>query len=215
MSYLQAKSDLKFIKDFKQDVSKLWRIENQTTKKIRDGEFDSDDEYQTVLQAIASEVEGYTDVRNRVAKGVLCANRIATRLGVPIICQSHPAPAVGGPVIQQSFFSAILRDMTHGAQIDRQMIKDVMNQTIGECEARLSVEKRHLINPLYWIKELVVTMIRIPFMLIEASGFDVSKVEDHFLGRIFKLFEIGIILYVLIKLGFEKETLQQFLLKLF
>lgn len=215
MSYFQARSDLKFIKDFKQDVSELWKIEDQTAKKIRDGDFDSYDEYQTVLQAVSSDVEGYTDVRNGVARGVLRAERIATRLGIPVMCQSYPAPVVGGPVIQQSFFSAILRDMTHGSKIERQMIKDAINQTIGECEARLSIEKRRLVNPLYWIKEIIVAIIRIPFMLIEASGFDVSKVEDHFLGRLFKIFEIGFILYILIKLGFEKESIQQILMKLF
>jgi len=215
MSYFQARSDLKFIKDFKQDVLELWKIEYQAAKKIRDGDFDSYDEYQTVLHAVSSDIEGYTDVRNSIARGVLRAERIATRLGVPAMCQSYPGPFVGGPVIQQSFFSAILRDMTHGSKIERQMIKDAINQTIGECDARLSIEKRRLVNPFYWIKELIVAIIRIPFMIFEAAGFDVSKVEDHFLARIFKLFEIGIILYFLVKLGFEKESIQQILMKLF
>jgi len=215
MSYFQAKSDLNFMKDFKQNVLELWKIEDRVARDIDYNDFDSYSEYEVVLQALASQITGYQDIRSRVATGILRAERIAIRLGVPIEAVSCPAPIVGGPVISQSFFYAILRDFTHGAQIERQMIKDAVNQTVGECETRLSVEKRRLINPLYWIKELVVAIIRIPFMIIEASGFDVSKVEDHFLGRIFKLFEIGIILYVLIKLGFEKESIQQILIKLF
>ena len=50
-------------------------------------------------------------------------------------------------------------------------------------------------------------------MLIEASGFDISKVEDHFLAKVFKLFEIGIIIYILIYFGINKEQLSQFLMK--
>lgn len=215
MSYFQAKSDLNFMNDFKQNVSELWRIEDEAARDIDYDDFDSYSEYQIVLQATASQIKGYQDLRSRVAKGVIRAERIATRLGVSIVIISYPAPAVGGPVIHQSFFSAILRDFSHGGQITKQQIHDAIHQTVGECEARISIEKRRLINPLYWIKELIVAIIRIPFMLIEASGFDVSKVEDHLLGRIFKLFEIGIILYILIRLGFERETIQQILMKLF
>lgn len=215
MSYFQATSDLKFIRNFHQSVEELWRIENEVAKNINFSAYRSKMDYQSALQAQASKIRGYQEVRRCVAKGVLRAERIGSRFRVPIIFESYPAPAVGGPVMRLKVFSAILKDMSHGGLITEQAIYDALNQTIGECEASVSIEKRRLINPIYWIKELIVAIIRIPFMLIEASGFDVSKVEDHLLGRIFKAFEIGIILYVLIKLGFEKEAIQQILLKLF
>jgi hypothetical protein len=47
-------------------------------------------------------------------------------------------------------------------------------------------------------------------MIIEATGFDVSKVEDHFLAKLFKLIEVIVIFYVLIRLGAGKETLVDF-----
>ena len=56
-------------------------------------------------------------------------------------------------------------------------------------------------------------VIRIPFLIVQTSGFDVSKVEDHFLSKLFKFIEIIIILYILWRLGIEKESLRQILLK--
>jgi len=215
VSYFQAKSDLKFIIDFHQSVVELWRIEKEVTENIDFSNYRSKRDYQTALQAEASKKNGYQEVRRQVAKCVLRAERIASCLRVPIIFESYPAPAVGGPIIEQKVFSAILKDMSHGGLIDKQSIYDILNQTIGECEARMSVEKRRLINPLYWFKELIVAIIRIPFMLIEASGFDVGKVEDHLIGRFFKLLEIGLILYFLLRLGIENESIQQILIKLF
>jgi len=141
--------------------------------------------------------------------------RIATRFGIPIIFESYPAPAVGGPVIRQGIFSAILQDMSHGGQVTNQMIFDALNQTIGECKAEVASEFKHLINPLYWIKEIIVMIIRIPFIIVQASGFDVSKVEDHFLAKAFKLLEIIVIIYILVRLGIAKESINEILLKLF
>lgn len=64
-------------------------------------------------------------------------------------------------------------------------------------------------------KEILVSIIRIPFILIEASGFDVSKAEDRLIAKTFKLLEIVVIIYILIRLGLTKEQLQQVLMKLF
>jgi hypothetical protein len=203
------------MREFHQLVVELWRIEQEAAKSIKFSDYSSKRDYQTSLQAEASKISGYQEVRRQVAKGVLRAERIASHFGVPINFISYPAPAVGGPIIEQKVFSAILKDISHGGLLNNQAIYDAINQTIGECEARLSIEKKRLINPFYWIKELIVAIIRIPFMLFEASGFDVSKIEDHFIGRFFKLLEIGIVIYILLRLGIEKESIQQILIKLF
>lgn len=217
MSYLQARSDLIFMLSFKKAILQLWKIEGEADKAFGRTKsfFDTKQERQYAIQVKATEInENYQDIRELVSKGVGRASRIAIKLGVPIIATSYPAPAVGGPVISIGLFYAILKDTSHGG-IDKQQIYDALNQTIGECEARLSIEKRRLINPLYWIKELIVAVIRIPFMLIEASGFDVSKVEDHLFSKIFKILEIVIIVYILFWLGIGKENIQQFMMKLF
>lgn len=215
MIYFKAKADLKFMQSFRKDVLKLMQIEHRVQRNLDPNDFFDDGEYQAVIQTSASQIEGYQGVRRSVAKGTLRAERIARQFGIPIIFESYPAPAVGGPVIRQGMFSAILQDMSHGGQVTNQMIDDAMNQTIGECEAQVTREFWRLINPIYWIKEIIVLIIRIPFIIVQASGFDVSKIEDHFFAKAFKLFEVIAIIYILIRLGMEKESIKDILLKLF
>lgn len=82
-----------------------------------------------------------------------------------------------------------------------------MTQAIGASEERVGIEWSHLKNPLYWIKALFTFILRIPFMIIGATGFDVGKVEDHFLSKLFKLIEVIIIFYVLFRLGAGNQGL--------
>jgi hypothetical protein len=212
MSYLQAKSDLDFMLRFKADVINFWGFEQGARKNIKKN-FDSKREYQEALAVEASKISGYQEQRNAVSQGILRATRIAKRFGVPLILTSYPAPIVGGPVINQSLFSAILKDFTHGGFADKQSIVDALNQTIGECKSVASREKRHLVNPLYWIKEMLVFVIRIPFWLIEVSGFDVSKFEDHFFGKLSKLLFFILLFIILLSIGLDKQDIKDLLLK--
>jgi len=137
LSYLQAKSDLKFMQNFHQTIVELWRFEKKASENLKYSDFRDRREYQIALQAEASKIPQYQEVRRRVAKGIMRADRIARCFGVPNIFESYPAPAVGGPIIRQKVFSAILKDMSHGDQVNNQTIYDAINQTIGECEANV------------------------------------------------------------------------------
>ena len=222
MSYIQARSDLRFMQEFREAVLELWQFEDQAIERLKSqgASLSSRDrkpeERQKLIQSEASKTRDYQQARDQVVKGVLRANRIASRLGVPAELECFPMPAMSGrmPIIQLSCFDAIIRDISYQG-VGRQEIYDVLNQTIGECEARVALELRHLINPLYWIKELLVLVIRIPFLLVEASGFDVSKVEDRFLAKAFKLFEIAAIVYILVRLGLTQQDLKDFLMAVF
>jgi hypothetical protein len=101
--------------------------------------------------------------------------------------------------------------MTYDKQITPQMILDCLNETVGLCEEKVEAEWAHLKNPFYWLKALFTFILRIPFMLIEATGFDVGKVEDHFLAKLFKLIEVIVILLLLVKFGIGKEGVVDFL----
>jgi hypothetical protein len=220
VSYFQAKSDLHFVLEFQTAVLELWGLEDQAAARLQSRGLSLSHrdprEHQERLQREASSIEGYQQVRERVTKGILRVNRIAHRLRVPTEFRAFPMAALAGqlPIITLSLFRAIICDTSYTG-VNRQLIYDALNQTIGECEARVAVEFRRLINPLYWIKEVLVLVIRIPFILIEASGFDVSKVEDHLLAKAFKLLEVVAIIYILIRLGLTKEQLQQVLMTLF
>ena len=54
---------------------------------------------------------------------------------------------------------------------------------LGAYEHRQVILKRKLINPLYWIGEF----IRIPFHIMHHAGFDTSKIEFSWVGKIYKI----------------------------
>jgi hypothetical protein len=91
MSYFQARSDLKFMRVFRQDVLDLWQIEITAAKNLTPG-YRSKGEFQSELQVEATKIQGYQAVRERVAKKILRAARIGAKLRVPTIFTSYPAP---------------------------------------------------------------------------------------------------------------------------
>lgn len=212
MKYFQTKDDLRFIKEFQCNVRKQWEYEDKASKKLV-GSFTMPFEAQTIIVREASKLNGYSEIREINAKSILRAIRIADLLGIPIHMKSYPPPAVGGPVVSFNLFEVILNDTSHGG-IDRHLVSDAINQTIGACEESLRKEYYNLINPLYWIKSIFVFIIRIPFMLISVAGFNVGKFEDHFFAKLFKLIEVLAIIYTLLRIGVSKgqiiETLGKF-----
>ncbi len=209
MGFLQARSDRDFSINFRDAVFALWNYENQASDALKSSGFHavSRNDIQNAIASKAAKLEGYGEVRERVAKGILRETRLARRLGVAYEFTSFPAPAVGGPVIPVNLFQAILLDTSHGG-ISRRVLHDTLDQVVGAAEDQAKLEKRRLFNPFNWIKELIVAIIRIPFMLIDASGFDVHKIEDHLFARLFKLAEIVILVWLSIYfLGLTKEEL--------
>jgi hypothetical protein len=210
MEYFQAKSDLKFIRDFRDDVLELGRLEDSVRHELAGyGGFGLSipSKYQKEIQRVADKkIEGYQGVRERVSKGVVRAVRIAHRLRIPVDVNSVPAPMVGGVIIPQNILMAIIKDSSHGG-IERQLILDTMNMIEGACETRVETEWKRLLNPLNWIKYGLGFILRIPFMLIEATGFDVGKVEDHLFAKLFKVAEVVLLIYILLRLGLGRDGL--------
>jgi hypothetical protein len=221
VEYFKAKSDLNFMTQFREDVLELGRMEGSVRGEFGNyaalGGFRASipSERQKMLQSIANErVEGYQDARERVSKGVLRAIRIARMLRIPTDVTSVPAPMVGGAVIPQNILMATITDNSHGG-IQQQLILDTMNMIVGGCETRVETEWRRLLNPLNWIKEILSFILRIPFMIIEATGFDVHTIENHLFGRLFKLIEVILIIYIALRLGVRGSGLVELFKGLF
>src|SRR5690554_4269379 len=155
-------------------------------------------------------VEEYQELREEIAKKTPKIIRIAKSAGVPCTVHSYPAPAVGGPVIPVNLFQAILHDDSHGG-IDRQRIYDTINTLRGQLEEKIRLEFWKIINPGHWLGRMLEMVLRIPFWLLSKTGFDVAKVEDHFLGKLFKVLEVVAILYLAIRLGVSEDTVTSFL----
>lgn len=200
MIYFRAKKDARFIKSFREAVFGLWNAEEAARKSL--GPRSLVDEDEKVRNDII-----YQKMRELIARDMSRAVSIARRLQVPADLTFYPAPAIGGPVIELHAFEAILHDPTHRG-LDRQVIVDDLNRTIGAAEERVSVEFRRLINPLYWLKEGLKLVLRIPFMLIEATGFNVAKIEDHLWGRLFKVAEILLLVYLAARFGLDLDLLK-------
>ena len=122
MGYFQAKSDLRFILEFKDHIMKLWKIETEANERIGGRRrLTTSSEYQAVLQAEASANNNYQNIRESVSKALLRAMLIAQKLKIPITGKSLPPPAVGGAIISINLFSAILNDTSYGG-VSRQWI---------------------------------------------------------------------------------------------
>lgn len=209
MNYLNAKSDLNFIKNFSVSVSKLWSIEDIASKKVK-GSYLFDDDYNFSIVKEASKDCYYQENRSIVAKSILRATKIANFYRIPIHLNSFPPPAVGGPVIPINLFEVILYDNSYGG-VDKQMILDAINKTIGACDDRVRIEFFHLINPFFWLRELLVFVLRIPYVILSTTGFNVSKIEESIWGKLSKAIFLIIIFIVLLKLGFNKDELKEVL----
>lgn len=210
MKYFEAKADLEFIRRFKSDVDRLWEIESGAAAAVQPSGAMPARMQRAIVRGEARQAQGYDQVRERVARGVVRASRIGYQSGVPIELLSYPAPAVGGPVVRVNLFQAILHDDSHGG-VGRSRIEDVLNQTVGACEERFERERRYLRNPLNWIKEALVFVLRIPFLLVKATGFDVGKVEDQLWAKLFKLLYLLALVYIALRLGIAKAGIAELL----
>jgi hypothetical protein len=206
MSYFEARSDKKFISDFIEDANKFMTIEAEVEAKLFLVGHELVDERQKMVQEEASQHPEYQRLRDVISKKNLRTIIIARKHNVPVDLLSLPPPMVGGAVIPVNVISSLLIDNSYQG-VERQVIWDILIQTEGACEDRLEKEFRKLLNPFHWLMEILTFIVRIPFLIIQTSGFNVSKVEDHFLGKSFKMLELAIILYVAIQIGLDKEQL--------
>lgn len=214
LSWRRAKADLVHVLKYQEDVAELWRFEDAAqTLDASFGGWRGPSEHQAAVQDAAGRDPQYQVVRDRVARATNRIQRIAHQNGIAANLKSLPAPAVGGAIIPINLFDVVLHDNSHGG-INRQWIVDALNQTRGAAVERVETEFRKLLNPLQWIKDALVLVLRIPFMLIEATGFDARKVEDHLVGKVFKFLELSVLLWIAVRLGFGRDELRALLEKL-
>ena len=209
MIYFSTKRDLLFLKEFRQRADGLWGLEAEVDRSLGRSAMLSEREYREAILDEATATGNGKALREQLAKDIPRAIRIARKNAVPVDWKSYPPPITGGAIITVNALRAILQDTSYGG-IEPSEIRDIINMTIGTAEERLRTEFFHLINPFYWLLEFVIFALRIPFYLVSATGFDVSKIEDHFLAKLFKLVEMIVIVYVLLWLGLEKTDIAEY-----
>jgi hypothetical protein len=203
VGYWQAKSDLAFMVQFRADVLELYEHEGRALQEIRQrGAFMTTRDVRNAIPAVANQndVQGYQAVRARLATEMSRAVRIGRQLGVPADAVSYPAPAVGGPVIPFNLFEATLSDPSHGDGVDRQTVIDTLNRAVGAAHDKMNAERKHLYNPAWWLWSAVSFVLRIPFIIISATGLRIDKFEAGVGGIVVKVAEAVLIAYVLTRL---------------
>jgi hypothetical protein len=188
--YFGTKNDLATVVEFLPIVKSYWDAE----RSLKDRSISNTEEL----------MERYTSLRESIARKTPNIIHISRRAGIPSILQSYPAPAVGGPVIPVDIYESILQDDSHGV-IPNQRKMDTLNKLIGQLEGKIYFEFKKIINPLFWFGLGLEKILRIPFWLLSKTGFKIGKIEDHLLGKVFKLIEIIVLFYVSLKLGVPDE----------
>jgi hypothetical protein len=193
---------------FRADVFELYEHEAKAAKELHErGGYIGRHEWQDAIKSVANknDMAGYQAVRQRLAVGMSRAVRVGHQLGIPTDLWSYPAPAVGGPVISVNVFEATLNDPSHSG-VDKQLIIDTLNRTVGEGDEKVCAERRHVLNPAWWLWSVASFILRIPFILISTTGLRIEKFEAGAGGIILKVVEAVAIAYVLVKLGLQKGS---------
>ena len=212
MIYFKIKSELQELKDFREDVVNFWKIRGELglvdldrihshLRKAEQHAFQKSN-----IKNRPKEYKSYEVSRGGISKSLPKVVKISRKLGINTEVSSVPPPALGGIIISQNIFMAIIKDSTYGG-IDKQLILDTIDMTIGECERRINDEFYKLINPFYWLLSLIKFIIRIPFLILEASGFNGEKIEENYFGKIIKLLSILIYIILLSYFGFKSNIL--------
>jgi hypothetical protein len=89
-------------------------------------------------------------------------------------------------------------------RIPRKVAFDYLDQAIGDYERLKKKTLRQSFNPFYWLWLGLGILLSIPFLLLEAVGFNASKMEESLGGKVFKLIgAVAALLAVLNYLGFS------------
>lgn len=76
-----------------------------------------------------------------------------------------------------------------------QMAFDAVDRAIGQYGRRAAYLRKHLFDPLFWGKWLFAWIVRIPFQILGAAGFNAGAIERSLFGRLVKAIE-GFILFL-------------------
>ncbi len=210
MGYFEAKSDKIFIDEFGGKLTEFHAIEVKAKDSLPRNPmgYGGPSALQKIVRKNASEMdENYPGLRDYLSQNMERLKSIARKHSISADLQSFPPANVGGPIIPINIFDSVLENNSHGS-IDFQTVHDKLQAVVGACNECERVEFRAMINPFHWFKNVLFSVLRIPFILIEATGFDVGKFENNVFGHIAKVVTLICLIWVLMNwFGFSKEDI--------
>jgi hypothetical protein len=170
VSYWSAKSDLKFMREFREAVGKKWELEDD----YANWEHPTNHRYLGPRPEVTDDAL-YKEDRGRIAEQMNRAEAIARRHKV------------------QHSMSVVLRDGGNAPSPDRQRMLDGVNRAVGAVEEEVRDERPHIWNPLWWL-------LHGPFMLLRSAGVNTDKAERHLWSRVAVQFTVDLAIAVLVAL---------------
>lgn len=148
----------------------------------------------------APENEESQQIREQIIALYPEASTSANRMAVPVTGQSFPPPTIGGPIIPINvLYGAFDRRQGYGL-MPKQDVLDGINRCLAQAVAvKKTLFWHQLINPIWWVVEVIAYILRIPFMILRRAGVP-AKVEESIWGHIVKI--VVFIVIVLIGLHY-------------
>lgn len=203
MGFFQARADLRHIETLLATFERIVAFEATARQNFRNegAQFLGPHQmFRRIREEAATRHPEYAPLRQSYARMIPGANLISERTGILWHRQGRAAPLEGRAPFQGSVFELILNRPSDLADLDTDL-RDTANQVIGVLEQRLREERRRLFNPFYWIAKAATLIVRLPYNLLKISGFDVDKMQEHFIARLFQLLYVIALILIAFRLG--------------
>ncbi len=125
-----------------------------------------------------------SEIRPELNENMQSAQRFVRGAGIPVDATQMPAPAIGGRPIPFDFISDMFR--LRDFQTTEAPLLDRIDRAIGVYEADRTNALVRTLNPAWWIWRAFIVLLKLPFLVLQASGFDSRKLEDTLVGRLLK-----------------------------
>ena len=102
---------------------------------------------------------------------------------VPVMTVTPP-PAIGGRIQKVHLLMNMFLLDKH--QLSPHHVDDVMLRAIGVYQSDTRHSIHRTINPLWWVKMLLMGIAHAPFSILSAAGFDADRAERSVLGKLVK-----------------------------
>jgi len=110
------------------------------------------------------------------------------------------APAKGGRKVQVNIIKAIFRPhlIQHFSLEDSEVLR-LLDRGIVKYRIRVWQQAINLLNPLFWLFQLIGFIADLPFHIFRRAGFDTERVESKPSARAYRLLVQVLVLAVLLK----------------
>jgi hypothetical protein len=123
--------------------------------------------------------------RNQINYLLEDAERSFDILGISRVMVYTPPPRVGGYAQRVNLIANMFS--LWQLQIGPEYVLDLTDKAIGTYERECQRLLRKSFNPFYWAALPIAWLLRLPFKLIGAVGFDATKAEQSRVGKLVKL----------------------------